>query len=263
MRPGTGAPRLWVFDFDGTLSPIVADRTAARLHPASFDLLWDLSADPRNGVAVLSSRDLDDLAARVAVSRVILGGASGLAWRTPGGHRVLPGEATERKLEVARKRVLPLLGRLGAFPGVEIEDKRWSVAVHYRGVLPDAMPMLLPLLDDLFGVAGIRVYAGPMAAEVQFFPSVNKAFGVRRLCRLLGFVPGRRRLFYAGDDENDAAAMRWVLARKGTAFVVGDRLRVPGALAVDGPVALARAVRAQAGLKPVRGKRVREEEATG
>lgn len=263
MRPVARAPRLWVFDFDGTLSPIVADRTAARLHPASFELLGDLSADPRNRVAVLSSRDLDDLAARVAVPRVILGGASGLAWRTPGGHRVLPGEATERKLEEARNRVFPLLGRLGAFPGVEIEDKRWSVAVHYRAILPDAMPMLLPLLDDLSGVAGIRVYAGPMAAEVQFFPSVNKAFGVRRLCRLLAFVPGRGRLFYAGDDENDAAAMRWVLARKGTAFAVGDRLRVPGALAVDGPVSLARAVRAQAALKAPRGRRVPGTEATG
>ncbi|MGE5189323.1 MAG: trehalose-phosphatase [Gemmatimonadota bacterium] len=261
MRTTRDAPRLWVFDFDGTLSPIVPDRNAARLHPASFDLLGDLSADPRNRVAVLSSRDLEDLAARVAVPRVVLGGASGLAWRIPGGHRILPGEAMERKLGEARERVLPLLGRLGAFPGVEVEDKRWSVAVHYRGVLPDAMPMLRPLLDELAGQPAIRVYTGPMAAEVQFFPAVNKAFGIRRLCRLLAFAPGRGRLFYAGDDENDAVAMRWVLARKGTAIVVGDRLRVPGAARVDGPASLARAVRAQAGLEPTGRRGVAKKEA--
>ncbi len=247
MKAGAGPLRLWIFDFDGTLSPIVADRAAAQLHPASLAILRDLSADLVNGVAVLSTRALEDLAPRVPVPEVVLGGSSGLEWRMPGGRTILPGEATRRKLDDARTRVLPLLERLGAIPGVEIEDKRWSVAVHYRRVPPETMPMLVPLLDELERCPRIRVYSGPMAAEVQFLPSVNKALGVRLLCRFLNFDAGRGRLFYAGDDENDSAAMRWVLSRKGTVFAVRNRVRIPGVLSVDGPPALARAVRAQIG----------------
>jgi trehalose 6-phosphate phosphatase len=78
---------------------------------------------------------------------------------------------------------------------------------------------------------------------VQLFPNVSKSFGLRRLCRLLKFDPSSDRLCYAGDDENDAVAMKWVLKKGGTAFVVGGRVRVRGALPVDDPAALARALR--------------------
>ncbi|MBI5419101.1 MAG: trehalose-phosphatase [Deltaproteobacteria bacterium] len=245
-RAAAGPPVriLWVFDFDGTLSPLVPDRTEARLHPASRALLRDLAADPGNGVAVLSSRSLDDLVPRVPVARAFLGGGSGFEWRLPGGHRVLPGEAAERKLAETREAVLPLLGRLSVFPGVDLEDKRWSVAVHFRRVLPEAMSMLAPLLAEIAALPGIRVFRGPSAAEVLFFRGANKSFGVRRLCRILNFDPASGRLVYAGDDENDAVAMRWILSRKGTALVVGDRVRVRGARNVADPADLARVVRA-------------------
>ncbi len=247
MRTGPDAPRLWVFDFDGTLSAIIADRAAARLHPEALDLLEELSADPRNRVAVLSTRALHDLAPRVPVPEVILGASSGLEWRLPGGRRLVPGGAMRRRLDATRARVLPLLGRIGGIPGVEIEDKQWSVAVHYRHVRPETMARLVPLFEELERCPGIRVYSGPMAAEVQLVRSVDKTLGVRLLCRFLGFDAGKDRLFYAGDDENDAAAMRWVLARNGTVFAVGRLVRVPGTLSVPGPSALAHAVRAQIG----------------
>jgi trehalose-6-phosphatase len=78
---------------------------------------------------------------------------------------------------------------------------------------------------------------------VQLFHDVSKSFGVRRLCRLLRFDPPRDKVVYAGDDENDAVAMRWVLKKGGIAFCVGGRVRVRGARPVDDPAALARAVR--------------------
>ena len=244
VKRAGGYRRLWVFDFDGTLSPLVPDRSAARLHPACRALLKDLAADSGNQVAVLSSRSLEDLASRIPVQGLILGGGSGLEWRLPGGHRIIPGEEAERRLEEARKAVSPALARISAFPGVELEDKRWSAAVHFRRVLPEARSMLYPLIRDLEEHPGIRVFEGPAVAEVQFFPSVNKSFGIRRLCRILKFDPSVARILYAGDDENDAMAMKWVISRKGTAIAVGGRVRVPGVRTADGPASLARAVRA-------------------
>ncbi len=243
MKRGIGIRCLWVFDFDGTLSPLVPDRTVARLHPASLTLLKDLAADPHDRVAVLSSRTLEDIVPRIPVPQAYLGGCCGLEWRIPGGCHISPGYEAEKKLEEIRRDVLPKLERIGDFPGVELEDKRWSVSVHYRNVPPDVLSALIALIDELKREPALRFFQGPAVAEVQLFPSVDKSFGIRRLCHLLSFRPSDGRIFYAGDDENDAVAMRWVLARKGTVFAVGGRVMVEGARHVDGPVDLVQAVR--------------------
>lgn len=243
MKRAGGIRRLWVFDFDGTLSPLVPDRNAARLHPASRAMLKELAADSRNRVAVLSNRSLEDLSSHVPIPGLFLGGASGLEWRLPEGHRIRPGKNAERKLREVREAVDPELATMSVFPGVDLEDKHWSVAVHFRGVPPEALPTLGQLIRELKKHPGIRVFEGAAALEVQLLPSMNKSFGIRRLCGFLRFDPSGGRIFYAGDDENDALAMRWVISKRGTAIAVGGRLRIPGVRAVNGPAGLARAVR--------------------
>lgn len=246
MRGGAAPGRLWVFDFDGTLSPIVPDRDAAGLHPASRDMLRDLSAREGYRVGVLSSRALSDLVPRVPVPGVYLGGGSGVEWRFPGGHRAGMGREAVERAESARAALLPLLAECAMVPGVEIEDKYWSMAVHHRKVSPDGLSMLEPLLMLLRSNSEIRVTSGPCVDEIQVLPEVNKAMGIQRLCRLLRFDPTRGGVLYAGDDENDGIAMRWVLARRGKAFSVGGRGWVAGARVVAGPSGLARAVRSLA-----------------
>jgi len=247
---GAGSRSLWVFDFDGTLSPIVDDRHAARIHPMCRELLKGLARMPKHLVVVLSSREIEDLAKRVPLPRIILGGASGLEWRLPGGHRIRPGDLFEARREKARGTLDPLLSRLSYIPGVDVEDKGWSVAIHQRHVLPEVVAMLEPLLKELEGTPDVRVYRGPSVTEVQLLRNASKSFGVRTICRILGFDPSKDRILYAGDDENDAVAMRWVLHKGGIAFSVGGAARVPGARVVENPVALARAVADLAGIPP-------------
>jgi trehalose-phosphatase len=251
---GAGTRSLWVFDFDGTLSPIVKDRHAARIHPMCRELLRGLARMPAHIVVVLSSREIEDLAKRVPLPRVILGGASGLEWRLPGGHRIRPGDAFEARRERVRETLRPLLTRLSHIPGVDVEDKGWSVAVHYRHILPGVAPMLDPLLQELEGTPDVRVYRGPSVAEVQLLRNVSKSFGVRTICRIIGVDPSKDRILYAGDDENDVVAMRWVLRKGGIAFSVGGAARVPGANVVENPVALAQAVADLAGIALQGGK---------
>ena len=250
-----GLRSLWVFDFDGTLSPVVDDRHTARIHPMCRELLKELALIPAHFVAVLSSREIGDLAKRVPLPRVIMGGASGLEWRLPGGHRIRPGDPFEVRREKVRATLDPLLSRLSHIPGVDVEDKGWSVAIHHRHVLPEVMAMLEPLLKELEGTPDVRVYRGPSVAEVQLLRNVSKSFGVRTICRIIGFDPTMDRILYAGDDENDAVAMRWVLRKGGIAFSVGGAAHVPGARVVENPVALARAVADLAGIALHRGKR--------
>ena len=247
-----GQRSLWVFDFDGTLSPIVPERNEARLHRECERMLRFLARSPWNRVAVLSSRALDDIVSRVPVPGVFVGGASGLEWRLPGGHRIGPGAASEALLAAKRRAVFPLFEEMASIPGVEIEDKRWSVAVHYRNASPRSFRKRMSLLQRLRDRTGIKVYRGHEVVEVQLLGGGGKSAGVRRLCRLAGWDPARERIVYAGDDENDAVAIRWVLSKGGAGIVVGNRITVPQARHVEGPADLARAVRELEEIAPER-----------
>ena len=245
--------RLWIFDFDGTLSPIVPDRGAAKLHPAARSLLLDLSRQPDDIVAVLSSRALADLIFRVPVPKVFLGGGSGVEWRFPGGQKIgMTAQGTERA-EMARRSLIPLLAECSNVPGVEVEDKYWSVAIHHRKVSPSDMPAFDALRNRLETESSARILSGPCVLDIQVLDEVDKSLGVERLCRLLHYDPSRGGILYAGDDDNDAAAMRWVVARKGTAISVGGKAKAIGARTVSGPAGLARIVRRIAGLADARG----------
>jgi len=50
-------------------------------------------------------------------------------------------------------------------------------------------------------------------------------------------------MVYAGDDENDATAMEWIIRQGGVAFSVGKEAVIPAALHVPGPAALAAEIR--------------------
>jgi trehalose-phosphatase len=237
-----GHRRLWVFDFDGTLSRIVPDRYDAWLDSECEAMLRFLRGSPWNQVAVISSRTLDDLVSRVPLPHFPLGGGSGLEWELPGGYRTRPDRAAEELLEKNRRSVGAILEELAGIPGVEIEDKRWSVAVHIRNARQRSFRTLTLLLQRLRDQAGIKVYRGPEVVEVPLVTGGNKASGVRRLCQLIGWDFSRDRILYAGDDENDATAIRWVLGQGGEAIVVGNRISDPLAGHAEGPQELAASV---------------------
>lgn len=239
--------RLWVFDFDGTLSPLVPDRKAAALLPEARELLSTLVRQPRQGVAVLSSRMLDDLITRIGIGGLYLGGGSGAEWFLPGGERRTAVSKAQR-LESARKAVIPELEKLSGIQGVDLEDKKWSVAVHVRRVSHDDRIRVSDFLGALSRTTGIRLLRGPEVHEIQLLPEIDKLFGVVILCEMLNFVPGPGTLVYAGDDENDALVMRWVLRKGGTALSVGWDPMIPGVAVLEHPAALVTEVRRLAGL---------------
>jgi len=126
--------------------------------------------------------------------------------------------------------------------GVEVEDKRWSIAIHNRRVCPDYRPRLLKMLESLRAVKQVQLFEGPQAMEVLLLPQGGKAEGVRRILQVLKVNPRRTDIVYAGDDENDAAAMKCVMEKGGTAIIVGDRIEVEQAMCIGKPAQLAEAV---------------------
>jgi trehalose 6-phosphate phosphatase len=148
----------------------------------------------------------------------------------------------------ARKAVLDDFKRIKTIPGVDVEDKKWSVAFHVRGMSTSDRESVSKSLTQLAQTKGIRIFRGPEVFEAQLLPEINKLFGVKTLCGLTGFTPESVRIVYSGDDENDAIAMEWVIRHGGVAFSLGSQPLVQGATPVANPEALVREIGKLAGL---------------
>lgn len=112
---------LLAFDFDGTLAPIVADREAAFMRGTTSELFARVCA--RYPCAVISGRSVADVAARLGPAKVKY---------VIGNHGLEPGSnLREFEQQVAHARPLLEAAAL-SWPGVDVEDKRYSIAVHFR-----------------------------------------------------------------------------------------------------------------------------------
>lgn len=245
--------KLWIFDFDGTLSTLVPDRNKAAIDSECKKLLRELVMVPLNRVAVLSSRSLEDLIPRVQTPEVFLGGGSGAEWSIYGGHRLMVAGGYKERLNRIRNDTITPIKKISAIPGIELEDKKWSMAIHTREASPKSKKIFFHRLKEWKPPFEIRLLHGPEVIEIQFLPELNKTFGVRIFCELNKFDPQHGMLVYAGDDENDALAMKFVQKLGGLVFTVGEHPLVPEARVVKGPSFLAQEIRKLAGLKGGKG----------
>lgn len=238
---------LWIFDFDGTLSPIVPDRSAAVMDPSCRRLLSDLLW-ARQQVAVLSSRSLDDLYPRIGIPGVYAGGGMGVEWRLPSGERRSYAEAFADDVEGARKAAYARMASIGDSLGVDVEDKYWTVSFHVRGLGEARKEEVRRELEALAGLHGLKIRAAPEAFEVLFSPTLDKSFGVSVLCRIVSRDAEKGRIVYAGDDENDAVAMDLVSHLGGVTISVARFPTSRESIPVPDPPRLALLCRRIAGL---------------
>lgn len=189
-RPGT----LVVLDFDGTIAPLVHDRTAARMSPRTRRLVAALAA--RRDVAVLSGRGLADLEAKLeGVPVRWLVGGHGAEW--PGGRT---SRALVRKVAAWRRE---LEAGLAAVNGVDIEDKEVSLSIHWRGAR-DPGRVAAAVEQAAAGLRGARQVGGKRVLNVLPEDAPDKGDALARLVR----ESGCERVVFVGDDVTDEAAFR-------------------------------------------------------
>lgn len=77
--------RLLLFDYDGTLTPIVKDPSAALPSPALIESLQTLCADPQNVVYIISGRDGEFLESQLGhIKNLGMSAEHGCFLRAPG-----------------------------------------------------------------------------------------------------------------------------------------------------------------------------------
>jgi trehalose-phosphatase len=94
-------------------------------------------------------------------------------------------------------------GALGPMPGVRIEDKRWSIGVHFRKVAQRRIPVVRRLVREIVRPHGAKltILRGKKVLEIRPAVRWTKGHAVLRLLsgpRYKGSVP-----VFIGDDRTD------------------------------------------------------------
>ena len=199
-----GRPVLVFLDYDGTLSPIVARPQDAVLADAMRDTLARLAE--RHVVGVVSGRELADLRARVGLEGLCYAGNHGFEWSAPAGAAVRCEAGAEYLTDVAAVAAR-LTTELAHIEGVLVENKRYSLSVHYRLVAPARED---EVADAVHAAAAahprLAVRRGKCVLEVLPCIDWHKGKAVRRLITAAA-APGAVPLFI-GDDITDEDAFR-------------------------------------------------------
>jgi trehalose 6-phosphate phosphatase len=192
LQPGV----LCVFDFDGTLAPIVEKPDQARLPEDVLRRLLSLSQ--LAPVGVLTGRALEDIRERLGFEPQYLVGNHGL--------QGLPGweAASGAWADMCRDWTRQLARHLPDDPGIFVEDKHYSLSLHYRqardpqaaeALLREAAMELEPLP---------RVMSGKFLVNLLPPAARDKGDAMQELIQISGCSTA----IYVGDDVTDEDAFR-------------------------------------------------------
>lgn len=204
-----------VVDFDGVLAPIAEDPETSALPERAAATLAHLAVS-LGTMAVISGRPAGFLAGRVRVPGIRLLGSYGMEEVKDGNGQLSPA-AAEWLAAVGSARA-ELSGLLATLPGVWIETKPVSVAVHWRRA-PDRDTAAAKVANATARVAaatGLRLEPGKLVSELRPPIDVDKGTAVATLIRETRPAVA----VYAGDDLGDLPALRVVRAAGGYGLAV-------------------------------------------
>ncbi len=185
-------------DYDGTLAPIVEDPSAAKPLPEAVVAVRALAALPQTTVAVVSGRALRDLATLSRLpSEVHLVGSHGSEFDIGFVQRLAP------ELVDLRTRIQKAIEEIVADrPGVRLEPKPASIAVHTRTASPEhAVAVHTAIQEGPASWAGVHVTQGKEVVELLVLQT-HKGTAIDSLRMQLGASA----VLFVGDDVTDENA---------------------------------------------------------
>jgi len=213
-----GTRRLAVFlDYDGTLVPIAERPELAIMSDEMRRTIALLAA--KCPVAIISGRGREDVKNLVGLGNVIYAGSHGLDLDLPGNmaRPPTPGAAFVPAIQRAAEA---LNTRLADEPGVLIENKTYTLAVHYRLASPSSFRRIAAIVDAvLLAEPTLHRTGGKMVHELRPKLDWDKGKALLWLSDALGLVGPHVLPIYVGDDITDEDAFG-VLAERGVGILV-------------------------------------------
>lgn len=203
-------------DFDGTLVDIAPSPDAIVLKPGLLSTLAGVSRRLHGALAIVSGRPLAQIDHFTSPRTFPAAGLHGLERRNATGG--LDRRSTQRpEIEALRA---PVADSIAKWPGVLLEDKGLTLAVHYRAAPHYAEPCkdMLQSLMRRYGQE-LQLLSGHMVYEIK--PS-----GVHKGAAIEAFMGERpfcgRRPVFVGDDVTDEDGFESVNRMDGLSIRVGE-----------------------------------------
>lgn len=202
-------------DLDGTMIDLAPTPDSVIVPADLIETLAALQIRLSGAVAVVSGRALATIDRLLQPLRLAAAGEHGAALRSAAGEVRAQGNETAVPSEWRTR----IRRAAAAWPGVLVEEKDHSVAVHYRAN-PQAAADVARLLDSLAAEdARFEVLPAVMARELRH-RSVNKGAAVRALMADQPF--SSRRPLFIGDDVTDMDGIAAARALGGEGYLVPD-----------------------------------------
>lgn len=213
-----GKDPVFFLDYDGTLTPIVERPELAVLSDAMRQVVKKLSQKYKT--AIVSGRMREDVEKLVSIEGLFYAGSHGFDIKGP-NFSLIESHA-EATLGIVAELIKKLKERLGGIEGLLVEEKKFSVAVHYRCVAPGEVSRIRPVIDELLrSESRLRLMEGKMVYEILPAFDWNKGKAIRWIMKALDISWDAHNVVYIGDDVTDEDAFR-VLGPRGTAILVND-----------------------------------------
>jgi len=209
-----------LLDIDGTLLELAPTPREVWVPPGLAKTLHRLHKRTNGALALVSGRSINDIDLIFAPDQFPAVGGHGAEMRIEADSEAVSAHAPPMDKEL--KRRLAAIARLS--PGILLEDKGYSLALHYR-LAPHAEKAIyaaVSLIRADLPNAPIEVLPGKLVCEIKH-SGFTKASGVTELMMHEPFK-GRRPLFI-GDDVTDESVFAIMPDLDGLAFSVGRRAR--------------------------------------
>jgi trehalose 6-phosphate phosphatase len=216
-----GRPLVLLFDYDGTLTPLVERPRQAILSETTRGSLESLARQEGIQLGILSGRALGSLKELVGLSNLVYAGSNGMHIEFGGEERV------DRSLfefePIVDSLHMALTGTIQFFPGTWIERKPGCLTLHFRSLQPlmgacfveEVRDTLAELQSDC---PPLRIKEVSKAVEVSLAASWTKGDAVEWL---LSRYPKEAYVVFACDGSNDEEAVSLVNVRGGLTLGVG------------------------------------------
>jgi trehalose-phosphatase len=213
-----------MLDFDGTLSPIVADPGDAVLPSVTRKILK--VAVKRFPVAVISGRSLQDIRHRVGIRGVVYAGSHGSEWKI--GKRRYRHPAPRESLMALDGAIQSLTQLSKTYPGLILETKPMCFAINYRSLTRsqterfrmEAQTITLPFTKK--GI--LRIMDSMCTFEITPYVEWSKGDVARLIFRSLSeSVHNKTIPIYIGDSLTDEDV--FYVFREGITIRVGKSTR--------------------------------------
>jgi trehalose 6-phosphate phosphatase len=207
--------RAILLDIDGTILDLAPSPRQVWV-PTGLRQILSCLADLTDGaLALVSGRSINDIDLIFSPLQLAAIGVHGAEMRTSGSADV---QVRVAPLSKALKRKLAIIAELG--PGILVEDKGYSLALHYR-LAPEKGPAVLAAVAQICAEApgqSVEILPGKLVVDVK--PAgINKGNAVSELMQYSPFA-GRRPIFI-GDDTTDLPVFGIIPRFDGQAYSVG------------------------------------------